>query len=278
LAEVGAKQPAKALDDFRRARFLEPNTHEVPLAEGNLWMSSRPLEAVTAWLEALRRAEPYQRAEVYSSILSAAGMMKSAQVDRILEDVGLRQHDLALAFLGRVKGEYFDHGIVEILKRDPTLQMLSEEEKRAFFSLWSERGDLDRLAQGVKQHPDWLGFAWLGMAKYHAKQKDFRAAYELTQRYGEAVALPRVAGGSSLEDLQKRHAAAPDNYGLGYALYREEMQRGFIDDALITARRFTQRVNSPAYFHVLEAQSWAAKEDWEHAWNAWLSYRNAGTK
>jgi hypothetical protein len=156
--------------------------------------------------------------------------------------------------------------------------MLNEQEKLAFFSLWSERGDLDQLAQGIEQHPEWLRFAWLGMATYHARKKDFRAAYDLTQRYGEAIALPRVTGGSSLEDLKKRYYAAPDNYGVGYALYREQVQRGLIDDALMTARHFSERSNSPAYFHFLEAQCWALKENWERAWSAWQAFRAAARK
>ena len=278
LGEMGARQPANALDDFRRARFLEPNAYEVPLAEGNLWLSSHPLQAVTAWREALRRAAPEQRGEVYSSMLSYASMEKNPEVGRILEEVGLNQHDLALAFLGRVSGAPFNHAIGEFLRRDPNLQTLNEHEKFAIFSLWSERGDLDQLAQTIQQHPEWLSFAWLGMATYHAKKSDFRAAYELTARYGEAVAMPRVTENSSLEELQKRYYANPDNYAAGYALYREQVQKGLIDDALFTVRHFSERPNSPAYFRFLEAQGWAAKENWERAWTAWLAYQHAARK
>jgi hypothetical protein len=278
LGEVGERQPAKALDDFRRARFLEPNAYEVPLAEGNLWLSSHPLQAVTAWREALRRAAPKERGEVYSSMLSNASMQKNPEVSRILEEVGLNQHDLALAFLGRVTGPPFNHGVAELLKRDPNLRMFSEQEKLVFFSLWSERGDLDQLAQVIGQHPEWIGFARLGTATQHAQKNDFRAAYELTQRYGDAVALPRATAGSSFEELKKRYYATPDNYAVGYALYREQMQRGLIDDALMTARHFSERPNSPAYFHFLEAQCWADKQNWERAWMAWLAYRNAVKK
>jgi hypothetical protein len=278
LGEVGAKQPVLALDDFRRARFLEPNAYEVPLAEGNLWLTSHPLEAVTAWREALRRATPQQRGEVYSSMLSNASMQKNPEVSRILEEVGLNQHDLALAFLGRATGAPFDHAAAELFKRDPNLKSFNEEERLAFFTLWSERGDLERLAQAVNQHPEWLSFAWLGMATYHAKMNDFRAAYELTQRYGEPVALPRFTAGPSIEELQKRYYAAPDNYGTGYALYHEQVEQGLIDDALNTARHFSERPQSPAYFHFLEAQCWATKENWERAWTAWQAFRAAARK
>ncbi|MFZ3376442.1 MAG: O-antigen ligase family protein [Chthoniobacterales bacterium] len=277
LGEVGEKQPASALDDFRRARFLEPNAYEVPLVEGNVWLSSRPILAATAWQEALRRADPEQRPEVYSSMLSNASM-RSPQVSRILEETGLRQHDLALAYLSRVFGALFNHALTEFLKHDPNLATLTEPEKLALFSLWSERGDLEQLAQAVQQHPGWITYAWLGMATYNASKQDFRAAYELTQRFGEAVALPRISAGSSLEDLQKRFYTAPDNYAVGYALYREQVRRGRIDDSLLTARHFSEWPNAPAYFHFLEAQSWAEKQNWERAWNAWQKFQSAKTR
>ena len=113
------------------------------------------------------------------------------------------------------------------------------------------------------------------MAKYHASKNDFRTAYELTQRFGEAVALPRISESPSLEELKQRFYAAPENYAVGYALYRSLMQRGQIDDALQTARHFTERPNSPAYFGFLEAECWAAKENWERAWNAWQAFWSA---
>ena len=56
------------------------------------------------------------------------------------------------------------------------------------------------------------------------------------------------------------------------------MQSGQIDDALQTARHFTERSNSPAYFRFLQAECWAAKEDWEWAANAWQAFWSARPK
>jgi hypothetical protein len=75
--------------------------------------------------------------------------------------------------------------------------------------------------------------------------------------------------------LESRFRGAPDNYGIGYELYRAQMQSGRVDDALNTARHFSERANSPAYFRYLEAQCWAEKQDWERAWNAWLAFHSA---
>lgn len=274
-AELGEKQAANALDDFRRARFLEPNAYEVPLAEGNLWLNSHPMLAATAWREALRRAGP-QRAEVYGSMLTNASM-RSPEVSKILEQVGLSEHDLALAYLSRVSDTHFNDALNEFLKHDPNLQTVSAEEKLALFALWSEHGDLDALALAVERHPKWTQYAWFGMAKYNARKNDFRTAYELTQVYGEPVALPRVEAKSSLRELEDRFHAAPDNYGIGYALYRAQMQNGRVDDALMTARHFSERAGTPPYFRFLEAQCWAEKGNWERAWNAWQAFHSAQT-
>ena len=273
IAEVELKQMTNAVDDFRRARFLEPIAYEVPLTEGNAWLPYRPVLAVTAWREALRRAGPL-RPGVYTSMLSDASL-RSPEVSPILEAIGLNEHDLALPYLNRVSDASFNRALAQLLRNDPNLQSFSETEKLALFAVWSERGDPEEISRAIEQHPDWLRYAWLGMAKYKASKNDFRAGYGLTQRYGEPVALPRVATNFSLQDLEKRFAAAPNNHGVGYELYRAQMQNGRVDDALLTARHFSEQPNSPAYFHFLEAQCWAEKQNWERAWNAWLAFQSA---
>ena len=273
IAEVELKQTTNAVDDFRRARFLEPIAYEVALAEGNAWLPSRPVLAVTAWREALRRAGPL-RPGVYASMLSDTSL-RSPEVSPFLEAIGLSEHDLALPYLNRLSNTSFNRALAQLLRNDPNLQSFSETEKLALFAFWSERGDPEEISRAVEQHPDWLGYAWLGIAKYKATKNDFRAGYELTQRYGEPVALPRVATNFSLQNLEKRFAAVPNNYGIGYELYRAQIQSGRFDDALLTARHFSERPNSPAYFHFLEAQCWAEKQNWERAWNAWRAFQAA---
>jgi hypothetical protein len=271
-AEVELKQTTNAEDDFRRALFLEPIAYEIPLAEGNAWLPYRSILTVTAWREALRRAGPL-RPGVYASMLSDASL-KNPEVSRVLETIGLNEHDLALPYLNRVSDASFNRGLAQLLRNDPNLQSFSETEKLALFALWSERGDPEEIARAVEQRPDWLPYAWFGIAKYKAGKNDFRGAYELTQRYGQPAELPRVATDISLQDLEKRFHAAPNNYGIGYELYRAQIKNSQVDDALLTARHFSERPNSPAYFHFLEAQCWAEKQNWERAWNAWQAFQS----
>ena len=277
LAEVAANaSPESALNDFRRARFLEPIAYELPRDEGSAWLSSEPTLAATAWRDSLRKAGR-KRPEVFASMLTAA-TLHSPAVSQLLEEFGLSEPDLALTYLDRLKGPAFHRGIDKLLQKEPNLEMLNEPQKFALFALWSDRGDLDELAATVVTHRDWLRYAWLGMARYKAKSGDFQGAYDLTHRFGDPVAMPRISIGGSLQELQVRYKTNPDNISAGYALYEAQMRAGRVDDALDTARHFSERSSSPPYFRFLEAETWAAKQNWERAWTAWLAYRDAISK
>ena len=277
LGKVGAKRPpSNALDDFRRARFLEPNAYEVPYEEGIVWLGTEPSLAITAWQEALRRVG-VQRLEMYGQMLTLASQ-HSPTVRRGLEEIGMAHHDLALIYLRGAAGAGFMTALHRLLEHDPNLQTFSSEERIKFFSLWAERGDLNELARDVETHPDWMSHAWRAMAKYHASRNDFRSAFEVIRRFGETPPLPERAAGSSIDQLRQALHAMPDNYGVGYQLYREQMREGQIDEALMTARHFTELTSCPRYFHFLEAEAWTAKENWERAWKAWEKFQTAKAK
>jgi tetratricopeptide (TPR) repeat protein len=268
LGKIGARLPVnEAADDFRRARFLEPNVYQVPYEEGNAWLSAnQPVMALTAWREALRRAGP-QRAGIYRAMRMTASI-SSPRAYQGLEEFGMARHDLALIFLEVGGGAPFMSALHRFLDHDPTLQTMSSEEKVTFFKYWADRGDAAELVRAVEAHPDWMPFAWRGVASYQAAQKNFRAAIEMASQYGEKPALPPAAENMSIEQLRQALHGSPDNYGLGFQLYREQMRQGLVDEALITVRHFTELPGSPRYFHFLEAEAWAAKQDWERAWAA----------
>jgi tetratricopeptide (TPR) repeat protein len=268
LGEVGARAPAsKAVDDFRRARFLEPNVYEVPFEEGKVWVGAgEPQLALIAWREALRRAGS-QRRGIYGLML-AISRQSSPDVHQGLEEFGMAHHDLALIYLEHSGGAPFMSALQRFFDHDPTLHTMTPEERFTLFKHWAERGDANELARAVEKHPDWMPFAWRGLAKYHAARKNFRAAIELARRYGEPPPLPAAAQNSSIDQLRQALHASPDNYALGFQLYHEQMQQRLIDEALVTVRHFTDLPGAPPYFHFLEAEAWAAKEDWERAWKA----------
>lgn len=278
LGKVGARLPvSEAVEDFRRARFLEPNVYEVPFEEGNVWIgASQPALALTAWREALRRAGA-QRPEVYGRMLAVA-RQSSPRAHEGLEEFGMVHHDLALIFLEHSGGAPFMSALQRFLEHDPRLETFTPQEKITFFKHWAERGDAAELVRAVEKHPEWMKDAWRGVAKYHASQNDFRAAFEIVRRYGGAPALPPVEQGSSIDQLRQALHASPDNYGIGFQLYHQQMDQGKIDEALMTVRHFTDLPGCPRYFHFLEAEAWAAKGNWERAWKAREKYETGQSR
>lgn len=272
LGKIGARLPAEdAADDFRRARFLEPNAYDVPLAEGSAWAAAnRPDLALTAWREALRRTGP-QRPEVYGRMLAVAEQ-SSPRLHQGLEELGMVHHDLALIFLEHSGGARFMAALQIFLDHDPELATMSAPEKATLFKHWAERGDPAELTRAVESHPEWINYAWRPLAKYSAKQNNFQAAVEMTRQHAEKPVLPPVAQGSSIDQLRQALHANPDSYALGFQLYSAQMDKGQIDEALMTVRHFTDLPNCPAYFHFLEAQAWAEKKNWERAWKAFEKY------
>ena len=266
LGHAGAKRNREALEDFRRARFLEPNSYEVPYQEGLAWITTHPVLAMTAWRESLRRAAE-ERPGLYSRMLSAASQL-NPRVNRMLEQFGGTQPDLVLMYLERANRDDFASALGRFLDHDASLQTMTPEQRQRLFALWSEKGDLSRLAALTESHPDLLPIAWRGVAGYHAGRGDFRAAYELAKQFTNAPKLPEPARGVSIEQLQKQMYSEANNYGVGYSLYAEQMRAGNLDDALLTVRRFTEARDCPPYFHFLEAEAWAAKQNWERAWAA----------
>jgi hypothetical protein len=146
------------------------------------------------------------------------------------------------------------------------------------FSLWRERGDPERLARAVEAHADWMKEAWDPIARYQASKNQFRKAFEIVQRFGSAPVMPQTVEGSPIEQLEREFHANPANFGVGYQLYREQLKAGRTDDALATVRHFTALPNCPRYFHYLEGETWATRQNWERAWNSWKIFKEEEEK
>ncbi len=270
-ARIGLKQPpADALADFRRARFLEPSAWELPFAEGRAWLGAQPTFALTAWREALRRrfTDP---AGLYSQMFPLAKEFDPRVLAR-LGDFTAGDPSLTITYLENLPGSQFPGALRELFVRDPQLSHLDAKEKGRLFALWSERDQLDDLVATARAHPEWMPFAWAGVARWHAGRGEFEQAWELVRRYAKTPALPAATSTEPIPQLEQDLYANPRDYAVGYALYRAQAAAGKSDDALATVRHFTAQPDAPAYFRYLQAEAWAAKENWERAWQAWREF------
>jgi hypothetical protein len=266
--------PQIALDDFRRARVLEPTSYSLPLEEGFVWlrMGHRSL-ASAAWAEAVRRAGTDRRNVFRTIILTAS--MRDAIARAILQKLAFAQSTLALDYLAQIPATEFRDALTIFLQPDPDLKGLTSEEKRELFQLWRERGGLSSLVAVIERHPEWLPLAWRAMASARAVAGDFQGACALMQKFCSETTLPAFETGQTLEQLRARAYQGANDFAAGYSLYREQMNRGQTDEALATARHFVDQSSAPAYFHLLEAQAWAANQDWRRSWNCWIAFEKA---
>jgi O-antigen ligase len=273
VAHIGLREPpARALDDFRRARFLEPNAYQLPFAEGKAWLGWQPTLALSAWREALQRRGA-DEAGIYALMLTDAANY-DPKVHEALREFALDRPGLTINYLEAATAPQFEAALRELLLRDPTLGRFNPAQKTRLFALWSNHDPLDELLRGVQTHPEWLEFAWPGLARYHAGRGEFAEAWRLVRQHAPAPALPRADETEPMPQLERKFFASANDYAAGYALFRAQMAAGKIDDALATARHLTAQSDAPAYFHFLEAEAWAAKANWERAWQAWQQYQS----
>jgi hypothetical protein len=266
--------PQIALGDFQRARFLEPTPYSLPLEEGFVWLrTGHPSLASAAWAEAVRRAGTDRRNVFRTIILTAS--MRDVAARTILRELAFARPMLAFDYLTQLPATEFGDALTVFLQSDPDLKGLTTEEKRELFHIWRERGGLSSLVAAIERHPEWLPLAWRAMASARASAGDFQGACALMQKFGSETALPKSEAGQSLEQLRARAYQGANDFVAGYSLFREQMTRGQTDEALATARHFVGQPTAPAYFHLLEAQAWGAKEDWQRSWNAWIAFEKA---
>lgn len=269
VSRIGLRQDLReALADFRRARFLEPSSYALPFEEGNAWLGWQPTLALTAWREALLRPGA-DEARLFEKMLDAALDYDIKTLDG-LGEVAAARPELTLLYFKRVSPAQFDETMRRVLARDPSLQTFSPSQKRELFALWSRQNPINPMLRALDAHPEWLEFAWAGVARDRASRGEFENAWKLVRQYARPPALPKFAPTDiPIPELERKVYATPGDYAAAYALYRAQVAAGKGEDALATLRHVTEQPGAPAYFDFLEAEAWAEKEEWERAWRAW---------
>ena len=252
-----------ALADFRRARFLNPVTPEIPFNEGAIWLVRCPALTLPAWQDALRRAGE-TRPELYGLMLSAAA--NNAAVRAGLKDFAQGDPSLMLLFMGQAKDSEFRSDLAALLKSDPELYTFSPLQRQKLFASWSARTDPSAFLTAVEPHERWLPDAWSYIANAYAGQGHFKEAVTLVHRSLPTATIPKITVIQALGTLEREHYLNPGDFTRGYALYDGQMRMARSKDALATLQKFTPRKGCPPYFFVLEAALLAETEKWRDAW------------
>ncbi len=122
ITRIGLRQPiALALDDFRRARFLEPNAYQLPFAEGEAWLGWQSTLAISAWREALQR-QGADEAGIYALMLTDAANYDN-KVHEALREFAIDRPGLTINYLKVATPAQFEAEMRDLLANDPSLQI-----------------------------------------------------------------------------------------------------------------------------------------------------------
>ena len=254
-----------ALTDFRRARYLNPITPEIPFNEGAMWLLQRPALTISAWQEALKRAGE-NRAPLFQTMVGAAA--GNAQVLAGLKERAQGEPDLTLILLEQANPREFQNVLATLLHADPELYSFSPLQKQTLFKLWAGQPESAQFLPKVESRENWLLQAWPYVAGFHASKGEYQRACEVARRFIPAPTLPQVIIPEPVARLQRDLYLNPENFTKGYALYDQQVRQGNSDDALATLQKLTARSQCPAYFFSLEATQQIQRKKWREAWEA----------
>jgi len=260
-----------ALEDFRRARFLQPRLVVVRLREGELWMNQEPHLALTVWQEALQVSRNMAPG-VFSDMLRKGKSITS--VRNGLHEMAGNDPALLLIFLEQATPAEFQTDLQRLLARDPSLKSLSPLQREGLSRIWAQHGDKAELVKKIRENEAWLRTGWMRVAQYDADQNEFRAACELAQRFTEPPSVPELPSQKPLVELKRDFLLHPDDVARGVVLFQAQTRTGDWDAELHTLIQLTTSPQCPAWLYYLEAESWMEKQQWQNAWKAWRNYSN----
>ena len=259
-------QWTEALEDFRRARFLEPDYAGLPFDEGIFWLGVAPRFAIAPWREALRRMPWKGRAELYQNMMAHAYPGQPG-LRPALWSMAAGDARMDLAALGWAAPVEFTGELSGLLAGDPELKQFNQDQLQALFKLWMSKGDPKQLAPLLASHPVWMQAGYRVLAEHEAATGDTTAALALMLRFLSAPRVPPTPA-ISHDEAAQRFAQDAGDIAAGMALYADAIAAGRTVEALETLRGMSGQPDCPPYVHYLEALALAKNGDTTGAWTA----------
>lgn len=264
--KLASRRPSEeALEDFGRARTVEPHYARFCYDEGLFWLGYDPPMAIIPWREYLRRfPESGPGAQgFYGQMLWRADPYPEIRKElwKLATSPALKLHYLESA----PPGEEWNRALAELLAPQPDLKDLSPEERVRLFAVWQARGDRDQLLAGFERHPRWKDHGWRILVEEFARKGRFKDAYETIVAH-----LPKTRSSAlanvDLGTLERQFTLNPLDPRHGLELYYAQRARGQLDAALVTLEKVARMPNAPAVIFQEMASVFAVKEDYRRAW------------
>ncbi|HZJ16752.1 MAG TPA: O-antigen ligase family protein [Chthoniobacteraceae bacterium] len=152
---------------FHAQRLLNPNSPQVAIDQGTLWLPIDANRTLGLWVEAIRDRERMdqrlRRGEAGALALSGDLIGRAAEhpdLQRDLYIASAKNPAFALAGLERVRPPFAAAELSRLSANTVFIQSLTEPERRQFLQTWYARGDREPLFRFVEEHPDWESASW----------------------------------------------------------------------------------------------------------------------
>ena len=240
-----------ARDDFRRARFLEPVSEQIPLVEGELWLPINGIYATTAWREALIRPQKYP----YRNFKRMMGMAKEyPAAQQYLLDLTYLRPAYRFTYLQGQIFEAYDEALSQDLAKDPLLEWYPMPHRDVLFFRWNEMGYTDEVIQHFEKYPILKDRHWQAYSMALADEGIVRDALFYAFNNLKEPGMPNIV----LEDppaiAKARMYQEPDDVLNILALFQYQINQAKWDDALKTSEALLNQDDLPDW-----ALYWVAK-------------------
>ncbi len=271
-ASVGLRMGRSAnetMQDFGRARYLEPNAAIICMNEADVWLSFNPLFAIPAWREALKRDHVEPLNEYYAMLTAAQRLPELRLPVRSLAT----QSRLLLAYLRSCSSDQeFQEVITDMLSRFPELEGLSRVDRAQLFQLWRTRGNRKSLVAALESHPRWLEDGWLVLAQEEAEAGHSQRAYELAMAHMTAPVSVSSETTVTIEMLQREFLFNPSDAKRGFNLAFVQRERQQYSAALNTLEKIAALPNAPKHVYYEMAKVYAKMNNFVKAWESMAKY------
>ena len=261
------RHASAALEDFGRARTLEPNYALPCFEEGQIWLAYEPRLAVPAWREFLSR-NPVNKQEHYQAMLNRTHNMPGMHEQlRTLATSA----DLQLIYLQHTN-EDFKTTLADLIATSNILEGLDPDARTRFFHLWQERGDRDALRAFLEKNSAFRVDGWKTLAEERARVGEFQSAYELAVKFIPIPTSPTTAGIENIAQLERNFLFNQTDSRRGVDLYFAQKAKGQLNAALATLEKISALPNAPSYIKYEMASVHALKQDHRTAWELLHAY------
>ncbi len=261
-----------ALEDFRRARFLEKTSSEVSFYEGKVWAKYSTPYAIAAWRDAINRQDP-NRQDLFRKILEASPRAESFR--RELSMLTRFDNDFRYRYLMSLQPPDFKREIQTDILTYPQLDNFSEQQRQDILERWALRGDRQALVQHLDANPGIVPNEWFYRAIAEAREGNYQQAVESFAPYLPPPQTPRPRQflGTTREEHQSVFSNTPSDVVRGLILLDMQIKEGDYFAALRTANVMTEQKQIPPAVYYWMGEAHRKLGHYKDAWDAWYEYQ-----